>query len=159
VLASFLFLLAAADPLATVASVDLARYAGTWFEAARTPNWFQKNCAADVRAIYTVEGPARLRVVNQCRVASGKTSIAKGRAKVGASTAKLRVSFFWPFFGDYWVLELDPEYRWVVVGEPERKNLWILTREQNPPEELVQRLTELAAKKGYDVSKLVRTPR
>jgi apolipoprotein D and lipocalin family protein len=159
VIASLLFLLAAAEPLTTVASVDLARYAGTWYEAARTPNWFQKKCVGDVRATYTQEGPEKVRVVNECREANGKTSTAKGSAKVGGSTAKLRVTFFWPFYGDYWVLELDPEYRWVVVGEPGRKYLWILTREPNPSDELVQRLTELAAKKGYDVSKLVRTPK
>lgn len=157
--ASLLFVLAAAEPLTTVESVDLARYAGTWFEAARTPNRFQKKCAGDVRATYTVEGPEKVRVVNQCRKANGETSIAKGWAKVGESTAKLRVSFFWPFYGDYWVLALDPEYRWVVVGEPDRENLWLLTREQNPPVELVQRMTEMAAKKGYDVSRLVRTPK
>ena len=158
-IASLLFLLAAAEPLTTVASVDLARYAGKWYEAARTPNWFQTKCVGDVRATYTQEGPEKVRVVNECREANGKTSTAKGSAKVGGSTAKLKVTFFWPFYGDYWVLELDPEYRWVVVGEPGRKYLWILTREQNPPDELVQRLTELAAKKGYDVSKLVRSPR
>jgi apolipoprotein D and lipocalin family protein len=159
VIASLLFLLAAAEPLTTVASVDLAHYAGTWYEAARTPSWFQKKCVGDVRATYTQEGPEKVRVVNECREANGKTSTAKGSAKVGGSTAKLKVTFFWPFYGDYWVLELDPEYRWVVVGEPGRKYLWILTREPNPPDELVQRLTELAAKKGYDVSKLVRTPK
>lgn len=158
-LASLLFLLAAAEPLTTVDAVDLARYAGTWFEAARTPNWFQKKCVGDVRATYTLEKPGKVRVVNQCREASGKTSTAKGSAKVAESTARLKVTFFWPFYGDYWVLELDPEYRWVVVGEPGRKYLWILTREQNPPEELLAKLTELAAKKGYDVSQLVRTPR
>lgn len=117
-------------PLPTVETVNLDRYVGTWYEIARLPNGFQKKCVADTRATYRQED-ARIAVLNECRTAGGTFDQAKGIAHAveGSRNAKLRVSFFRPFYGDYWVLALDPDYRWVLVGEPSRKYAWVLARE------------------------------
>jgi apolipoprotein D and lipocalin family protein len=116
-------------PLPTVPSVDLARYVGTWYEVASLPNRFQKQCVADTQARYRQTG-ADIEVVNRCRTADGKVDDITGIAKVvpDSGNAKLRVSFFRPFYGDYWVLALGPDYRWVLVGEPTRQFGWVLSR-------------------------------
>jgi apolipoprotein D and lipocalin family protein len=116
-------------PLPTVPSVDLARYTGTWYEVAALPNRFQKQCVADTQARYRQTG-ADIEVVNRCRTADGKVDDITGIAKVvpDSGNAKLRVSFFRPFYGDYWVLALGQDYRWVVVGEPTRQFGWVLSR-------------------------------
>jgi apolipoprotein D and lipocalin family protein len=116
-------------PLPTVATVDLDRYVGSWYEIAVVPNRFQVQCVADTQARYRPQGDD-IEVVNRCRQADGTLSEATGVAKVvaGSGNAKLRVSFFRPFYGDYWVLALPQDYRWVLVGEPERRFGWVLSR-------------------------------
>lgn len=116
-------------PLPTVAAVDLQRYVGTWHEIAVVPNRFQAQCVADTQARYRALGDD-IEVVNRCRKADGTVDEITGVAKVvaGSGNAKLRVSFFRPFYGDYWVLALDPDYRWVLVGEPGRRFGWVLSR-------------------------------
>lgn len=148
------------QPLQTVSSVDLSRYAGRWYEIARLPNRFQKDCASDVMATYTLRGDGKIAVLNQCRKASGEIKKARGVATVADTTtnAKLKVSFFWPFSGDYWILDLGPNYEYAVVGEPRRKNLWILSREPGMSEELYRRLLGRAAAQGFDTSRMIRTP-
>lgn len=146
-------------PLPTVTAVDLDRYAGTWYEIARLPNRFQSMCAADTRATYRLEGEG-VSVLNQCRTADGKLEQANGIARVvaGSQGAKLRVSFFRPFYGDYWVLDLDPAYRWVLVGEPRRKYAWVLTREPRLDEATLDALLSRAAALGFDREAFIRTP-
>ena len=116
-------------PLLTVAAVDLSRYLGIWYEIAVVPNRFQKQCVADTQARYRQQGE-QIEVFNRCRQEDGTASEATGVAKVvaGSGNAKLRVSFFRPFYGDYWVLALPEDYRWVLVGEPERRFGWVLSR-------------------------------
>jgi apolipoprotein D and lipocalin family protein len=116
-------------PLPTVANVDLARYAGQWYEAASLPNRFQAQCVADTQARYRPSGDD-IEVTNRCRRADGSVEAVTGVAKVveGSANAKLRVSFFRPFYGDYWVLALAPDYRWALVGEPSRRFGWVLSR-------------------------------
>lgn len=120
-----------------VASVDLARYAGLWHEVARYPNRFQDTPrvrCADTTAFYTPRAEGRVGVENRCRNALAEPSapvrVARGTAYAvaGSNNARLRVSFFWPFHGDYWVIGLDPGYRWAVVGSPRRDYLWVLSR-------------------------------
>ena len=113
----------------TVASVDLARYAGRWYELASLPNRFQAQCVADTQAQYRAVGDD-ISVTNRCRRADGSVDAVTGVAKVvaGSANAKLRVSFFRPFYGDYWVLALGPDYRWALVGEPGRQYGWVLSR-------------------------------
>jgi apolipoprotein D and lipocalin family protein len=138
-------------PMPVVASVDVARYLGTWHQVAWIPNSFQGDCASDTKATYTLDG-ADLRVQNQCKDVSGKTTEAIGIAKIveGTNNAKLRVSFFRPFYGNYWVLALDPDYKWVLVGEPKRKFGWVLARESKLDEATLNPILDRAVSLGYD---------
>ena len=101
-----------------------------------------------------------MEVVNECRSKEGKTKRAVGTAKVtdGASNSKLKVTFFWPFYGKYWILELGPEYEYAVVGEPSRKYVWILSRKPRMDQSVYEGLAKKIANAGYDPAKLVRTP-
>lgn len=148
-----------APPLPTVQSVDLGRYYGTWYEIARLPNRFQAMCVSDTQAVYRTDGGA-VSVLNQCRTADGTLEQAKGLAKVAAGSqgAKLRVSFFRPFYGDYWILELDPDYRWVLIGEPGRQYAWVLARQPQLEDATFQRLLARASALGFDRQAFVRTP-
>jgi apolipoprotein D and lipocalin family protein len=150
---------AADAPLPTVAGVDLARYAGAWYEIALLPNRFQRQCVADTQARYRLDGE-RVEVINRCRTASGEIEDVKGHAKVvdGSGNARLRVTFFWPFYGDYWVLDLDEGYREVLVGTPSRQYAWVLSREPQMDEARLQRLLDKAATLGFDKGAFQRTP-
>lgn len=150
---------APAAPLPTVPAVDLQRYAGAWYEIARLPNRFQRQCAADTQARYRLDGE-RVEVVNRCRSAKGEVEEARGHAKTvdGSGNAKLRVTFFWPFYGDYWVLDLDSDYRHVLIGEPDRDYAWVLSRTPQMDEALLQRLLDKAASLGFDKNAFLRTP-
>lgn len=148
----------APQPLPTVGAVDLQRYAGTWYEIARLPNRFQSMCASDVRAHYAPEDGA-IAVVNSCRTGDGKLEQAKGVAHVvaGSGGGKLRVSFFRPFYGDYWILALDPDYRWVLVGEPARRYAWVLARTPELDDATLARLLARADALGFARQAFVRT--
>jgi apolipoprotein D and lipocalin family protein len=151
---------AKSPPLSTVESVDLDRYLGKWFEIASYPAWFQKNCTAST-AEYSLREDGAIEVINRCRKGGldGKLKTAKGKATVvdRESNSKLKVSFFWPFKGDYWIIDLDPEYRWVVIGEPKRKYLWILSRTPQMEAETYRSILSRLPGKGYDLSRLNRT--
>lgn len=148
-------------PLPTVERVDLDRYLGTWYEIARYPAPFQEGCVA-TSANYSLRDGGGIRVLNRCLVErfDGELREAEGRAKIvdRDTNARLKVTFFWPFYGDYWVLGLGPDYEWALVGEPSRKYLWILSRSrQMAPAvyaEIVARLPAL----GYDPERLLVTP-
>ncbi len=161
ILQSNLLMASEADkPLQVVPSVDLARYGGTWHEIARLPNFFQKKCASDVTATYTMRPDGKINVVNACRKSDGSRTTASGTAKVSEKNGpntKLKVSFFWPFSGDYWIIDLDPEYRWVAVGEPRRRYFWVLSREPQMDERTLAPILERAKAQGYDLSALMRT--
>ncbi len=147
-------------PLVVVPSVDLTRYAGRWYEIARLPNRFQRDCASDTTATYTLRPDGKITVLNECRTAAGRVKSAKGTARVADSkgpNTKLKVTFFWPFSGNYWIIDLDPEYRWAVVGEPGRDYLWILSREPQLDAELYHQIVERAKQRGFDTGKLVKT--
>lgn len=146
-------------PLPTVQSVDLNRYYGTWYEIAMLPNRFQSICVSDTQADYQPDGD-KVSVVNQCRTADGRVEQADGVARVveGSQGAKLRVSFFRPFYGDYWILDLDPDYRWVLVGEPGRNYAWVLAREKTLDAATLERLLARAEALGFNRQAFVRTP-
>ena len=155
------------EPLRVVPSVDLPRYAGLWYEVARLPNRFEEKCAGDVTAEYTLKGADRLKVVNRCRKRDGKMTEAVGEAKRAdreGPNSRLKVRFapgflsFLPFvWGDYQILELAPDYSYAVVGAPDRKYLWFLSRTLQMDEATYRRLTEAARSQGFDVSRLIRT--
>lgn len=151
-------------PVRTVSSVDLNRYAGEWHEAARLPNRFQDKCAGDVRATYTRRADGRIDVVNRCRERDGSMTQARGIARVvdGATNAKLKVRFapaflsFLPMvWGDYWIIGLAPDYSWAVVGSPDRKYLWILSRTaaMNPAQR--DAAIEVARGQGFNTGALL----
>ncbi|MBK8256130.1 MAG: lipocalin family protein [Polyangiaceae bacterium] len=147
-------------PLQTVPSVDLKQYTGTWYEIANYPQRFQEGCT-NTTATYTLRDDGEINVLNRCNkfATDGPVDTAEGRARVVDSTsnAKLQVSFFRPFWGDYWVIDLAPDYSYAVVGHPGRDYLWILSRTPTMDEatytQIVGRLTE----KGYEASRIVRT--
>ncbi len=147
------------EPLATVQHVDLNRYAGTWYEIARYPNRFQKKCASDTKAAYSLRDNGTVGVLNSCRKSDGTITSSKGTAKVvdPATNAKLKVTFFWPFSGDYWILDLAPDYSYAVVGEPRRKYLWILSRTPDMDEATYREITERIRFLGYDPARLMKT--
>ena len=139
-------------------SVDLHRYIGRWYEIARYEQSFQKGCEG-VIADYSLRSDGSINVVNRCRKAGGKTDEARGRAKVvdKVTNAKLKVSFFGPFYGDYWVLDHADDYSWSIVGESSGRYLWILAREPTPSEDVITGLVQRARSMGYDTSMLLRT--
>lgn len=142
-----------------VRSLDVQRYAGTWFEIASLPVSQQEGCV-DTRATYDLEADGRFTVKNVCRDAeSGELREAEGVAWIAdADTpAKLKVRFFWPFRADYWVLELDPDYEWVLVGTPDREHAWILSRNPRLDEEILGRLVDRLQRDDYPVDRLQRT--
>jgi len=143
-----------------VSYVELKRYAGTWYEIARFPNRFQEGCVG-TSATYTLREDGKIGVLNQCRKGTleGEISSVKGKAWVvdKKTNAKLKVSFFWPFSGDYWIIDLGENYEYAVVGHPERKYLWILSRTPEMEETLYNRILEKLRRQSYDVSRLIKT--
>jgi apolipoprotein D and lipocalin family protein len=145
--------------LETVPAVDLQKYLGKWYEIASFPQRFQKGCHCTT-AEYELTDKGYVRVINSCRKESptGKLTVAKGKAFVvkGSNNAKLKVQFFWPFRGDYWIIDLAQDYSFAVVGAPNRNYLWILSRTTKMDEGLYQEIVNRIAQKGFDVSKLQR---
>ena len=147
-------------PLPTVDRVDLARYVGTWYEIASYPHRFQKGCVAS-RAIYTLRDDGQIAVRNECRqeTLDGPLRAVEGRARVTdpVSNAQLKVTFFWPFWGAYWIIDLDPDYAWAVVGHPSRNYLWILSRTPTLDETVYEQIVARLPAVGYDPARLQRT--
>jgi apolipoprotein D and lipocalin family protein len=149
--------------LATIASLDVPRYMGTWFEIAKYPNSFQKKCVADTRADYSVQPDGKLQVINRCRQADGEMSTAVGAARQlgDAQSPRLEVRFapawlsFLPaVWGDYWVIDLDPAYQLVAVSEPKREYLWVLSRTAKVQPTAYEALLARLASKGFDLKRL-----
>lgn len=146
-----------ARPLRTVPFVDLNRYLGRWYEIARLPTSFEKNCT-DVSAEYSRAADGTINVRNAClKEGRPKTAIGKATVADPETNAKLKVSFFWPFRGNYWVLALDPDYQWALVGEPTREYLWVLSRKPSLDQEVLQHLVTLASAEGFPVENLIYT--
>jgi len=146
--------------LVTVPFVDLKRYLGKWYEIASFPQSFQKGCTGTT-ATYAPKDDGRIDVLNECykdSLDSKKTS-AHGTAEVidTKTNAKLSVSFFWPFKGDYWVIDLGANYDYAVIGHPNRKYLWILSRTPRMDSATYEGILERIKAKGYDLSPLQRT--
>ncbi len=141
-------------------AVDLDSYLGRWYELARYETGFQRGCEG-VTADYSRRPDGLIRVINSCRQGTldGQLQVAEGRARVvdEATRARLRVSFFGPFWGDYWILDRAPDYRWAIVGEPSGRYLWLLHRAPQPSEEDYRAMVDRAAALGYDTSRLRRT--
>lgn len=153
-------------PVRTVASVELVRYLGQWYELARYPNRFQRDCVSDVTATYARRADGRIDVVNRCVEQHGGVNEARGIARVldDPTGAKLKVRFapawlsFLPaVWGDYWIIGLDEGYDWAVVGTPDRKYLWILSRTPELDEPAYAEALDRARENGFDTSRLTPT--
>lgn len=147
-------------PLETVEQVELDRYLGTWYEIASYPQRFQKDCTGTT-ANYSLRDDGRIDVLNRCHkhTLDGKLDEAKGLARVvdEQTNAKLEVSFFRPFWGDYWIIQLDDDYEYAVVGHPGRDYLWILSREPTMDDATYEQILDRLEEQHYDTSRLVRT--
>jgi len=149
---------------ATVASVDLERYSGRWYEISKIPNRFQRVCTGNTTAQYSIRGDGRIDVVNRCKKADGSVEEAKGIARVVDATtnSKLKVSFVrflwrWWFWGDYWILGLGKDYDYAIVGTPNRKYGWILSRNSEINPDKYSRLIEELKNLGYNPADFERT--
>ena len=165
--------LSLAVPIATQAAqvksidqLDTNQYMGSWYEIAKLPNWFQRNCAQNTKATYKLINPAEIQVLNQCQAANGEMIQALGMARPRANglPAQLEVRFapswlgWLPLvWGDYWVLDLDPQYQLAAVGDPSKKYLWILSRTPQISEASYKALTQRLSLMGFDVSRLEKT--
>ena len=142
-----------------ISSVDLNRYKGLWYEIARLPNFFERKLKC-TSATYTLRDDGRITVLNKGNYLSDpkKSTSSTGVAWVPDKKypAKLKVQFFWPFSGDYWIMELDKEYRYVLVGDPSVKYLWILAREKKMDESTYNMLLQKAVDNGYDIKTIIR---
>jgi apolipoprotein D and lipocalin family protein len=143
--------------LKTVDQVDLKKYAGLWYEIAKIPNSFQDHCAYGTTAEYKLLEDGRIEVINKCYEKDGEADVADGVAKAvdKKTKAKLEVSFFSilgfrPFWGDYWIIGLDDNYQWAVVGTPNRKYGWILSRTPTLPEDRIQQIFSLLKDQHYN---------
>ena len=154
IILSFMTDISIAQELKTVSSVDLKKYSGTWYEVASFPQRFQKGCECTT-AKYTPTDKGYVIVENRCKK-NGKESYIKGKAFVDkdSSNAKLKVQFFWPFKGKYWIIDLADDYSYAVVSHPNRKYLWILSRKPKLDEEVYNGIIIRLKEMGFDLSKL-----
>lgn len=145
----------------TVKELDINRYMGTWYEIARFPHSFEKNLVG-VTATYSLRDNGKIKVVNEGykKTLDGKRSRAEGKAKIPnkKEPGKLKVAFFWNFYGDYYVLELDKDYRWAMIGSSSDKYFWILSRTPQMDTDTYNMLLENARKRGYKLEKLIKVP-
>ncbi len=153
----------ASTPVKTITSLDVPRYLGTWYEIAKFPNWFQKKCVSNTQAVYSLRPDGNLKVLNSCKTADGDLSQAEGFARqIGAKdSAKLEVRFapvwlaFLPLvWGDYWVIDLDPQYQVAAVSDPKREYLWILSRTPQMDKKTYEELLSRLQIQQFDIRKL-----
>lgn len=148
-------------PLATVENVEIGRYTGRWYEIARYPNSFEPGCVG-VTADYTLRQDGRISVLNTCIEGDldGEVRLIEGVARVidPGTNAKLAVTFFAPFEGDYWILDLGEDYEYAVVGEPSRTFLWILSRKPVMDQDLYEDILSRLPEKSYDPNRLELVP-
>jgi apolipoprotein D and lipocalin family protein len=163
ILSSIMFFRCAkSQDLETVKSVDLEKYVGFWYEIASFPASFQKGCRCSTAEYQFVPGKKHIRVINKCLKLTkqgSKMSIARGKAfpVKGSGNARLKVQFFWPFKGDYYIIDLADDYRYVVVGHPNRNFLWILSREPYMTNDTYNGIVAHIKSKGFDVTRLQKT--
>lgn len=155
--------------LPTQAGVDLGKYAGTWYEQARLPNSFQEDCAGDVQADYKLLANNTIGVTNQCRTKDGGTKVAEAEGRLSKASdprdpAKLEVRFApkWTswlpmVWGDYWIIKLEGGYEYSLVGTPDRKYLWVLSRDKQADKAVVTRLLDYARTLDFPVDQILMT--
>jgi lipocalin len=144
-----------------VTELQLDKYLGTWYELARYDHSFERNLVG-VTATYSMREDGKIKVLNSGykNTLDGPLSEAVGKAKIPNldEPAKLKVSFFWIFYGDYFVMDLDEDYQWALIGSSSDKYLWILSRVPHMDDLLYNDLLAKLTHRGYDVSKLIKVP-
>lgn len=153
----------AAEPVQSVLQLDISRYAGEWHEIAHLPMFFQRKCVGDITARYTLDDEGAIGVRNACRTRDGSIDVAEGTARrVKGHPGRLQVRFApdvldWVpmVWADYWVIDLDPDYQWAVVGEPDREYFWILSRTPTMERGLFEQIKARAEAVGYRLKPLV----
>jgi len=149
----------AAPPPRAVDAIDPARYAGKWYEIARLPTPLQRRCVGDATVEYTAAPDNALHINNRCRAKDGSIASMSGLAVAAkdATGAQYQADFLQPA-AQYWIIGLDGDYRWAVVGGPDRKTLWILARTPQMPADQLQQALEAARAQGYPLDELLYTP-
>ena len=157
-LSSFMF--AQQNPPTTVKYVDLKKYVGLWYEVAKIPNSFQDQCIRGTTAKYFLKDDGEIKVINSCIDENGEVDDADGIARIvdTKTNAKLEVSFVsflgWrPFWGDYWIIGLDENYQWAIVGTPNRKYGWVLSRTPKLDDATMEKIFGIIREQGYDPKK------
>ena len=156
------------EPIKTITSLDVARYQGTWYEIAKFPNWFQRKCIANTNATYKIKEDGNVSVTNRCTFEDGAKGEALGTARqIGNATSptlEVRFAPDWMAFlpivwGDYWVIDIDPQYQLAAVSDPRREYLWILSRTKTvEPSKYQALLSRLAKDNGFNLEPLSLTP-
>jgi apolipoprotein D and lipocalin family protein len=154
---------AVSQSLQTVDHVDLDKYLGRWYEIASYPARFEKGCRCTTADYEEMPGKRYIGVTNRCirfRNGKSKMSLVHGKAFVvsGSRNAKLKVQFFWPFRGDYYIIGVADDYSWAVVGHPKRKYLWILSRESYMPTDTYNHILIVIKSRGYNLKIIQKTP-
>ncbi|GGP20686.1 hypothetical protein GCM10010970_16450 [Silvimonas iriomotensis] len=151
---------AMADPVQSVPTLEVDRYLGTWYEIGHLPMFFQRLCVSDTTAQYSKNADGSIAVLNSCRHEDRQLDIARGTATVlpNSGNARLKVQFFWPFSGDYWVIGLASDYHWALVGSPNNKYLWLLSRSPTLAQTDVDTALQIARRQGFDLDKFIYTP-
>ncbi len=151
-------------PPVTVDHVDLERYSGKWYEISKIPNRFQRVCAGNTTAQYSIRKDGRIDVVNRCLKMDGSMEEAKGIARVvdSATNARLKVSFVhflgrWWFWGDYWIVGLGSDYDYAIIGAPDRRYGWILSRDPDMDPGKYSKITAELKNLGYNPEDFERT--
>ena len=153
-------------PVKTIASLDVPRYMGTWYEIAKFPNWFQKKCVSNTQAVYSIRTDGNLKVLNSCKTADGEISQAEGTARQQGSkdSPKLEVRFapdwlsFLPMvWGEYWVVDLDAQYQVAAVSDSKREYLWVLSRTPQLDKKTYDELLLRLRSQQFDTRKLETT--
>ena len=152
--------------MSTVSNFEVERYLGQWHQVAAIPAWFQSDCVANTAADYAMGEDGLIEVVNSCETADGSRKKAEARARflMGPSDGRLEVTFVevaglwvWPAAGDYWIIGLDPEYRWAVVGQPSREFAWILARSRSLDAQTLRNIHHILEREAYDTCELLLT--
>ena len=156
-ISTFFILGCSNEPLATVERLEVRKYEGKWYEIARLPNRFEEGLKC-VTAEYSLREDGKVKVLNKGIKDNGEVDQAEGVAMMPnmSKPGELKVTFFWPFYGNYFVIALDKDYQWSMVGDPSRDYLWILSRDKTMPDSTYNRYLELAKSKGFDTSKLTK---
>ena len=151
----------AAQPATAVPKLDLNRLMGTWYQQARLPNKAEKNCASDGLILYSLaDKNLHFQIVLSCALKTGTPDARNkdGKAsKTGDGQLKINANI-WPFTSKYWVLAIGPDYDWAIVGTPNHKTLWLLTRIPVPETALLDQLKARASAQGFDTTKLIAVP-